>query len=436
MSQHRKLVWALLLAIVLGLALHPFSDIAWLKALNTHIVQPMGQIFLRLIFMVVVPLIFSALAIAANELGMSRGLSKVFGKTLAYTVIISTLSVVIGVSLVNIVKPGASFNFSEAQKSSLSANSKVIAQISDNAAKTKTASQIIVELIPKNPLDSAVRALDGEMISLMIFALIFGVAMSMAIRIKDGEHNVLIPIFEQIFSTCMKILGFAMVIAPFGVFALVFNTVFVAGFGILLSLLLYVVTVLSGLLIQQFVVYGAALKLIAKRNPWEFFKQCQDVYLYAFSTSSSNATLPKALEVAETKLAIPKQISRFVLTVGATANQNGTAIFEGITVLFLAQVYSVDLTVVQQIQVVLFSILAGVGTAGVPGGSLPLIMVLLQSVGIPAEGIGLVLGVDRFLDMCRTTINVSGDLVIAALVAPRHGGLSTTAPVRNRKSLA
>jgi DAACS family dicarboxylate/amino acid:cation (Na+ or H+) symporter len=192
----------------------------------------------------------------------------------------------------------------------------------------------------------------------------------------------------------------------------------VAGYGVLLSLLLYVATVLTALLIQQFVVYSSALKILAKRNPWDFFKKCQDVYLYAFSTSSSNATLPKALEVAETRLKIPSHISRFVLTVGATANQNGTAIFEGITVLFLAQVYGIDLTVMQQIRVVLFSILAGIGTAGVPGGSLPLIMVLLQSVGIPSEGIGLVLGVDRFLDMCRTTINVSGDLVIAALVAP------------------
>ncbi len=419
MSQHKKLVLALLSAIVVGILLHPFADVAWLKAINTHLLQPVGQIFLRIIFMVVVPLIFSALVIATNELGMSRGLGRVFGKTLAYTIIISTLSVVIGISLVNTIRPGSNFVFSDAQQKSLADNAGTIAQITANANKTKSVSQIIVDLIPKNPLDSAVRALDSEMIPLMIFALIFGVALSMVMRRKKDGTNVLIPIFEQTFDACMKILGFAMAIAPFGVFALVFNTVFIAGYGILLSLLFYVVTVLAGLLIQQFLVYGTALKLIAGRNPWDFFKKCQDVYLYAFSTSSSNATLPKALEVAETKLEIPSHISRFVLTVGATANQNGTAIFEGITVLFLAQVYGIDLTVVQQIEVVLFSILAGVGTAGVPGGSLPLIMVLLQSVGIPPEGIGIILGVDRFLDMCRTTINVSGDLVIAALVSPR-----------------
>jgi DAACS family dicarboxylate/amino acid:cation (Na+ or H+) symporter len=370
--------------------------------------------------MVVVPLIFSALVIATNELGMSHGIAKVVRKTLGYTLVISTLSVLIGISLVNIIRPGTGFIISEAQQQSLSENTKTIAKISENVANSKSISQTIIELIPKNPLDSAVRALDGEMIPLMIFALIFGIALSMVARRQGTEQNVLIPIFEQVFAACMRILTFAMAIAPFGVFALVFNTVFIAGHGILYSLFLYVFTVILALLIQQFVVYSAALKFVAKRNPWHFFKHCRDVYLYAFSTSSSNATLPKALEVAETKLAIPSQISRFVLTVGATANQNGTAIFEGITVLFLAQVYGIDLSLAQQIQVVIFSILAGMGTAGVPGGSLPLIMILLQSVGIPPEGIGLILGVDRFLDMCRTTINVSGDLVIAAMVAPRE----------------
>jgi len=164
-------------------------------------------------------------------------------------------------------------------------------------------------------------------------------------------------------------------------------------------------------------VYSAMLALVARRSPVEFFQKCREVYLYAFSTASSNATLPLSLEVAETKLRLPPDISRFVLTVGATANQNGTALFEGITVLFLAQVYGLDLTAGQQVRVMLMSILAGIGTAGVPGGSLPMVLIVAQSVGVPADGMGLILGVDRFLDMCRTMVNVSGDLVIAALVA-------------------
>jgi DAACS family dicarboxylate/amino acid:cation (Na+ or H+) symporter len=164
---------------------------------------------------------------------------------------------------------------------------------------------------------------------------------------------------------------------------------------------------------------------VARRSPVEFFRNCREVYLYAFSTASSNATLPLSLEVAETKLRLPPQISRFVLTVGSTANQNGTALFEGVTVLFLAQAYGLDLTAGQQVRVMLMSILAGIGTAGVPGGSLPMVMIVAQSVGVPAEGMALILGVDRFLDMCRTTVNVSGDLVIAALVSGRGTTLAT-----------
>jgi DAACS family dicarboxylate/amino acid:cation (Na+ or H+) symporter len=187
-----------------------------------------------------------------------------------------------------------------------------------------------------------------------------------------------------------------------------------------------VTTVVAGLLLQQLGVYSAMLALVARRSPLDFFRKCRGVYLYAFSTASSNATLPLSLEVAETRLQLPPDVSRFVLTVGATANQNGTALFEGITVLFLAQVYGLDLTAGQQVRVMLMSILAGIGTAGVPGGSLPMVLIVAQSVGVPAEGMGLILGVDRFLDMCRTTVNVSGDLVIAALVAgpPARGSRS------------
>jgi len=207
-----------------------------------------------------------------------------------------------------------------------------------------------------------------------------------------------------------------MKIAPLAVFCIVFNTAFKFGIEVFQSLIYFVLIVVGGLLMQQIFVYSFLLKFFAKKNPWAFFKDCRDVYMYAFSTSSSNATLPKSIETAEHKLKLNPSISRFVLTVGATANQNGTALFEGITVLFLAQVFSVDLTLAQQFHVVIMCIIAGIGTAGVPGGSLPVIMIIMNSVGVPPEGIALILGVDRFLDMCRTTLNVSGDLVIAALV--------------------
>lgn len=419
MSQHTRILLALVFGAVTGSALHSESQVQWLVDMNTHFFQPVGQIFLRLIFMVVVPLVFSALVLGIYELGQGRGLGRVAARTMIFTVVASSLSVFIGIGLVNLLEPGAGFQI---DASVVSAQAESVAAIQKNAAAAKPASQSLVELITRNPVDAALRALDGEMLSFMFFALFFGLGLVYSAP-KDKEDFVVMSLLERIMGASLKIVEFAMKIAPLAVFVIVFNTAFKFGYGIFASLFYYVAIVIVGLLIQQFVVYTTLLKMFTKTSPVWFFRQCKEVYIYAFSTASSNATLPRSLEVAEKNLKLPPRISRFVLTVGATANQNGTALFEGITVLFLAQVYGVNLDLSQQIQVVLMSILAGIGTAGVPGGSMPLIMILLQTVGIPAEGLGLVLGVDRLLDMCRTTLNVSGDLVIAALVSegqPAH----------------
>jgi DAACS family dicarboxylate/amino acid:cation (Na+ or H+) symporter len=221
----------------------------------------------------------------------------------------------------------------------------------------------------------------------------------------------------------MKIVDWAMGLAPYGVAALLFSLTARSGFAVVPRLGGYAAVVVGGLAIQMFVVYSGILKVLGRVSPVEWFFRCREVILTAFSTASSNATLPTSLQTSETKLGVAPRIGNFVLTVGATGNQNGTALFEGVTVLFLAQVFAVHLTLSQQITVVLMSILAGVGTAGVPGGSLPLIVIVLQSVGVPPEGIGIILGVDRFLDMCRTTLNVVGDLVCATVVARSEGEL-------------
>jgi DAACS family dicarboxylate/amino acid:cation (Na+ or H+) symporter len=407
--------WNLLLALVMGAAagllLHGQQDLPGLIWINTNVFNPIGQIFLRMIFMIVVPLLFSALVLGVLELGGSKGLGSVAKKTLLFTLIASTLSVVIGITLVNVFKPGQGMQI---DPNVVAENSATVSKIKENADKAKSVPEIITSLVPKNPLEAAVKALDGEIIAFMVFALFFGWALS-----QMQQHNLggtTVQLLQDLMQISMSIVELAMKLAPLAVFALVFNSTFKFGLDIFRSLLLYVALVVVGLLLQQFVVYGALLKFVAKRSPLEFFKKCREVYLYAFSTASSNATLPKSLHTAEHELKISKRISRFVLTVGSTANQNGTALFEGVTVLFLAQVYGVDLSLGSQITVVLISILAGIGTAGVPGGSLPPMMILLQTVGIPPEGIGLIIGVDRFLDMARTTINVSGDLVLAACV--------------------
>lgn len=414
MKLYARLLLALVVGITLGAVLHPYADTPALATISMHVLRPIGQIFLRTIFMIVVPMVFAALVIGVAQLGRGRDFSGVAGRTLGFTVLLSGASVLIGVGLVNLLRPGDGVQLAE------SPGSSGVATIQQNAAAAPPLSDIVIELIPRNPLESAVRALDGEMLPFMIFAVIFGIAVSRLGAARGAESDeapLLLRVLEQVFDACMRIVQFAMRLAPVAVFAIVFNTALTFGTGVIATLAFYVATVVGGLLIQQFVVYSAFLWAVARRAPAAFFRQCREVYLYAFSTASSNATLPLALDVAERQLRLPPEISRFVLTVGSTANQNGTALFEGVTVLFLAQVYSLDLTLGQQIRVMVMSIIAGIGTAGVPGGSLPMVMIVAQSVGIPAEGMALVLGVDRFLDMCRTTVNVSGDLVMAALVS-------------------
>lgn len=362
--------------------------------------------------MVVVPLLVSALMLGVFELGKGRGLGKVAKKSMFFTIILSLMAVLIAISLTHILQPGAGITF---DKEALKANQGVLS-ISKNveAAKSIPWYQYIINLIPTNPVDSAARAFGGEIIALMIFALMFGYALSLFTQ--DEEHP-LIKVLDGIFNASLNIVNWAMKLAPYGIFGIVFNTTYRMGAGFLANVAYFAFVVVLGLALQQFIVYAACLKVFARTNPWAFFKQCKEVYIYAFSTASSNATLPIALETAEKVLKLPPQIARFVLTCGASANQNGTALFEGVVVLFLAQVYGLNLGLEQQLIVVLMAVLAGVGTAGVPGGSLPLIAILCVQVGIPVEGMGLILGVDRFLDMCRTTLNVSGDLVIAKLVS-------------------
>lgn len=409
MKKHTILILSLVLGSLIGLVTHPFFDAPEAQFANKYFFEVIGQVFLRSIFMIVVPMVVSGLIIGVYQLTSHHGLARVARKTLFYTLLASSCSVIIGVTLVNLIKPGQGLEI----PLSLSTTQSQVEKIQKNVVEAKPVQQALLEIIPKNPIEAATKAFDGEMLSLMFFSLLFGAALSKASGPKAGN---LIQMLQEVYDSCMVIVEWTMKLAPFAVFSLVFQSTFKFGYQILFSLGYFVAVVVAALLLQQLVVYSALLKIFTRWSPLDFFKKCSDVYLYAFATASSNATLPKSLELAEHDLKLNPESSRFVLTIGSTANQNGTALFEGITVLFLAQVYGVHLDITQQIKVVTMSILAGIGTAGVPGGSLPLIMILIQQMGIPAEGMGLILGVDRFLDMCRTTLNVSGDLVIAALV--------------------
>jgi dicarboxylate/amino acid:cation (Na+ or H+) symporter, DAACS family len=383
-----------------------------------NIIQPVGKLFIRIIFMIVIPLIFSAIVLGVSEMGDVRKLGRVGLKSVVYTLLLTTTGVVIALTVVNVFAPGR--HMTEATRDTLT--SRYLGAASEKVAqgvKETPLADTLLGLIPQNPLAEAVNAFapnytGGGLIAVMVFSLFFGVALAMAPAEKTNELTALL---RGIFEVCMVIIGFAMRLAPVGVACLGFALTAQLGIDVLRSLGFYTVVVVLGLALQQFVTYPLFLRFLGGVSPWAFFKNIREVMLTAFSTSSSNATLPVSMRVAETNLKLPPQISRFVLTVGASANQNGTALYEGVTVLFLAQVFGVDLSIGQQVVVAFMCILAGLGTAGVPGGSLPLVVGVLVTIGVPGESIAIILGIDRLLDMCRTTLNVTGDLVCAVLVS-------------------
>jgi len=433
---HTKILIGLLLGAVAGLAANAFyatpvrdevADAAdrdangiddRLDRAAVNFVDPVGKVFLRLVFMVVVPLVFAALALGVVGLGDVRRLGRVGGRTLLFTLVLSIIAVAIGITLVNVLGPGR--GLPEAKRDGLRAQyERDAAGEVSKAKQAKPIKDTLLDIIPENPLQEAVGALDGSskgngMLAVMFFALIFGVAITL---VPAERTRPLVAVLEAVFDVCMVIIGFAMRIAPYAVACLVFAVTARLGIDILKTLVWFVLTTLLGYTIHMVVVYSLTIRLFGGMKPTEFFRRVSEAMVTAFATSSSNATLPTALRVAKDSLRLPKEVSQFVLTVGATGNQNGTALYEGVVVLFLAQVFGVDLTLGQQVTVVLMSVLAGVGTAGVPGGSLPLIAILLQTVHIPPEGIGIILGVDRILDMCRTVLNVTGDLTIATCVS-------------------
>jgi DAACS family dicarboxylate/amino acid:cation (Na+ or H+) symporter len=392
----------------LGVASHVlFRDHPALVWIVEHVTEPAGKIFLRLLFMLVVPLIVSALSLGVAALGDVRQLGRIGAKTLVYTITVSTIAVLLGVTLVNVIQPGA--GLSPELKQQLAARAPAVAAAT--SAVGVSGVDFLVQLVPSN----VVRAMnEGDMLAVMVFSLFLGVGLTLT-RTEAARH--LENALQGLYDVVMRLLDLVIRTAPLGVFCLLFTLTARLGYDILRQLSAYVFVVLLALAIQQFVVYSLAVSWFGGIRPGRFFRAIRDAMITAFSTASSNATLPTSLRVAETELGLPSHISRFVLTVGSTANQNGTALFEGVTVLFLAQFYGIDLSLSQQLTVVFICILGGVGTAGVPAGSIPVVAMILNMVNVPAEGIGMILGVDRFLDMCRTTLNVTGDLAAAVVVA-------------------
>ena len=423
---HSKLQWRILIGFVAGLvaglivyATQPGAE--WVDNLVTYVTNPIGQVFLRLLFMLVIPLLFSALVVGIAEMGEIGALKSVGIRTLIYTVVVSSIAVAVSLAVVNIIRPGDGVDPAAAREL-LAQGGEGARGIVEKSAEAKTGVDAVIGIVPSNFITAMS---DNDILAVMFFALFFGIGM---LLVQTPRTAALKSGIEGVFEVSMRLIGLVIQLAPLAIFCFMFNLAAQFGWELIGKLALYVLVVLLALAIQMFGVFPALLALLARKNPLTFFRETQEASVMAFSTASSNATLPTALRVAETRLKLPRRISRFVLTIGATANQNGTAMFEGVTVLFLAQFFGVELDLGQQLFVMAVCILAGIGTAGVPAGSLPVIALILAGVGVPPEGIGLILGVDRFLDMCRTTLNVVGDLVAATVISALSGKDGAGAP--------
>ncbi len=400
----------LLVGLGSGLAAHAFFRGApALDAFIRYGSQPVGTIYIRLLLMLVVPLIFSALVLGICGIGDLKSLGRVGLKTLAYTVVVSAIAVFIGVGLVNVLRPGE--GLSPEVRAEMLAGAAERAGAIASATGPKPGLDLIVNIVPSNPLGAAA---GGDMLGFMFFSLMFGIGLRLT---RTPAARALEEFVQGLYDVMMRLIAIVIALTPIGVAALLFTLTASLGLDVLVQLSRYVGVVVLALAIHQVVVYSLSVRLLGGMSPLTFFRGVREAMVMAFSTASSNATLPTALKVAEENLRLPPQVSRFVLTIGSTANQNGTALFEGVTVLFLAQFYGIELSLAQQLVVCGLCILAGIGTAGVPAGSLPVIAAILGVVGVPVAGLGIILGVDRFLDMCRTTLNVTGDLAAAVVVS-------------------
>jgi DAACS family dicarboxylate/amino acid:cation (Na+ or H+) symporter len=373
-----------------------------------NVTDPFGRVWLNGLIMVVIPLIVSTVAAGVAGLGSLAQVGRIGLVTLVTFFSLTAVATLLGLTAVNVVRPGEGLD--PAVTASLMDTYRGQAEGAMGLAQGALTIDTFVQMIPRNPVAAAA---NGEMLAVIVFALLLGIGLT---TVPRAQADPLLGLLESVAHVMVAIIALIMMLAPFAVFALVFGVTARFGFDLLGSLLAYVLTVVGSLALFMVAVYAIVLRWVARRSPAAFFRKARVVIITAFSTSSSNATLPTTLRVAQEDLRIPAQVSGFVVPLGATMNMNGTALFEGITVLFLAQVFGVTLSLAQQLVVLLMAVVTAIGVAGVPGGSIPLLMMVLGMVGVPAEGIAIVLGIDRILDMCRTAVNVTGDLVTAAVV--------------------
>ena len=382
------------------------------KTIATQI-KWIGDIFIRLLTMIAIPLVLGSLTVGAASLGDIKKFARIGGKTLSFYLVTTAIAITIGLVTANLIKPGERMD-AETKERLLSVYSKDV-EVKVESAEGYDFLQEIVKLIPKNPFSAIA---NGEMLQIVIFSLMLGLVLSL---IPKSKGEPVVKFFDGLSEAMIRLVDLIMLIAPIGVFALISATVGEFGFDILQTLFWYAFAVLIGLSVQTLGVYTLIIKLFSKVKILTFFKGMRKAQTIAFSTSSSAATLPVNMECCQDNLGVSKSITSFVLPLGATINMDGTALYQGVAAVFIAQVFGMDLNLMQQLTIVLTATLASIGTAPVPGVGIIMLIIVLKSVGIPEEGIALILGIDRILDMSRTITNITGDAAVAVAVASSEG---------------
>jgi Na+/H+-dicarboxylate symporter len=425
LSLPTKILLGLLVGAAVGLALNlayapplgsaPTPAYARVVDWADNVVKPFGDLFLSLLFMVVVPIVFSSLFLGVAGLGSVQKLGSLGSRTLLWFLATTMCAVLLGIVMVSLFEPGRQVSPEVAEQIKAQYLGSAQARIAQSTQAPGWL-QMIVDIVPRNVVGAA--ADNTKVLGLIFFALVLGAA---AIRVAPERTRALREVLEAIYELCVRVLGWVMQLAPYGVACLIFHATAKLGIDVMKLVGLYFLTAMGGLILYQVVVITLLAKWFAGIGPGRFYRGCRTLIVTAFSTSSSNATLPTTIRTATDEFGAPKEIAGFVMPLGATMNMNGTALFEGVSVLFLAQVYGKNLGLGEQAMVVGMAVLTAIGAAGVPGGSIPLLAVVLATIGVPPEMLALILGVDRLVDMTRTVPNVTSDLVCSLWLSRREG---------------
>ncbi|MGV6815150.1 MAG: dicarboxylate/amino acid:cation symporter [Phycisphaerales bacterium] len=456
LALHWKILIGLVLGIVVGLAINTMwsartwdvlgvdAPSVWLEGTKTeafnsdaglgayvirfviHLNGFVGDLFLRGLRFIAVPIVIFSLIVGASSLNDLSKLSRIGGKTIGIYLITTALAISIGLLFANIAQPGSFV--SEKTRDGFVAQFGEQAQAKVSAAHKPDVWDTVLNIVPKNPFNAIA---EGNMLQVVFASLLVGIALTL---IKREKALPVIAFFDAMTDVIIKIVEIVLMIAPYAVFALIVEQIARLGLDILGSLAVYSLVVVAGLLTMMFIIYPIGFKVLGGISYNRFFKAISPAQLLAFSSASSSATLPVTMECCEQRLGIKEEVSAFVLPIGATINMDGTALYQGVAAVFIAQLYGMDLSIADQLTIVLTATLASIGTAGVPGVGMIMLVIVLQSVGIPLEGIAVILGVDRILDMCRTSCNITGDCMVCALVASSEGAIESEAEVLARLS--